>query len=60
MSQRELARRMGMFESYVVKIENRERRIDTVEFIKLAIALDMDPNDLFSAVSSKVISLGDK
>ena len=56
-SQRELARRLGMFESYIVKIENRERRVDTVEFIKIAVALDMEPNELFASVSSKVLSL---
>lgn len=50
LTQQEVADRLGKPQSYVAKVERNERRIDVVEFIALAKALDVDPTRLFSAV----------
>lgn len=50
-SQRELARRLGKPPSFVNKIEQLERRLDILEFIALASALEMDPSALLTAVT---------
>lgn len=42
-TQRGLAERLGKPRSFVSKIENRERRLDFVEFVAIARALDLDP-----------------
>lgn len=41
-------------QSYVVKMENSERRIDVVEFIQLANAISTDPKDLFDRVLANI------
>lgn len=45
-SQRELARRIGKPPSFVNKIELLERRLDILEFIVLAEALERNPHEL--------------
>jgi transcriptional regulator with XRE-family HTH domain len=47
-SQEELARRLGKTQSFVSKIERRQRRIDVVEFIAVAEALGLDPSALLT------------
>ena len=49
-SQRELARRLGRPPSFVNKIEQLERRLDVVEFIAIARALDLNPEILLKSV----------
>ena len=49
-TQQEIARRLGKPQSYVAKIEGGERRLDVVELIALARALEIDPEDLFLRV----------
>lgn len=49
-SQRELARRLDKPPSFVNKIELLERRLDLVEFINIARALDVSPTDLLGEV----------
>jgi transcriptional regulator with XRE-family HTH domain len=50
LTQREVAERLGKPRSFVSKIENRERRIDIVEFVALSRALGVDPQDLLTTV----------
>ena len=57
-SQRELARRLGKPPSYVNKIELLERRMDILEFVLIAEALESDPADLFSKVVKAVAEHG--
>ncbi|KTR83853.1 hypothetical protein NS277_07905 [Novosphingobium barchaimii] len=45
-SQRELARRIGKPPSFINKIELFERRMDILEFIVIAEALERNPGDL--------------
>lgn len=48
LSQHELARRLGRSQSFVAKIEVGERRVDVLEFIEIARALNRDPAELLS------------
>lgn len=47
-SQRELADRLGKSRSFVSKIESRERRLDMIEFVAIARALEMEPEALMT------------
>ena len=49
-SQRELARRLGKPPSFVNKIEQRERRLDVLEFIAIAEALGVTASELLATV----------
>lgn len=49
-SQSELARRLGKHRSFINKIELIERRLDIVEFVTIASALDIEPSELFRTV----------
>jgi len=50
LSQRQLADRLGKPRSFVSKIENRERRLDFVEFVEIARALGLEPAELLGRV----------
>lgn len=43
MTQQQLADRLGKPQSFVAKYEGGERRIDVIEFVAIADALEMDP-----------------
>ena len=43
LTQTELAERLGKPQSFVAKVEGGERRLDVVEFIMVAQALEADP-----------------
>jgi transcriptional regulator with XRE-family HTH domain len=45
-SQRELARRLGKPPSFVNKIEQLERRMDVLEFVAIAEAMNMQADEL--------------
>jgi transcriptional regulator with XRE-family HTH domain len=45
--QQKLAEKLGTPQSFVAKYEGGERRIDLIEFIAIARALDADPVKLF-------------
>jgi transcriptional regulator with XRE-family HTH domain len=47
-TQQELAQRLGKPQSFVSKYENRERRIDFVEFLHIARALGIHPSDFLN------------
>lgn len=53
-TQQQLAERLGKPQSYVAKVEGGERRIDVIEFIAFARAIDADPATLFAYVSKGV------
>lgn len=52
LSQRDLAERLEKPRSFVSKIETKERRIDVLEMIDLAEALEVDALELFKDVMS--------
>lgn len=47
LTQDAVAKRLGKLQPYVSKYESGERRLDVVEFITVARALDVDPLGLF-------------
>lgn len=49
-SQRELARRLGKPPSFINKIELLERRLDLLEFIAIAEALEQKPHALLQGI----------
>ena len=54
LSQRDLAARLGVQPSWIAKTETCERRLDVIEFIRLARALRADPVKLFATVARRV------
>lgn len=56
-TQVELAERLGRPQSYVSKVERRERRVDVVEFVDWVTALGIDPA---SAIHALLKDLGRK
>ncbi len=54
LTQREVGRRLGMHPSFLNKIENLERRLDILEFIALARAIGLSPEELMSIVAAVV------
>jgi transcriptional regulator with XRE-family HTH domain len=49
-SQDDLADRLGWHRSKIAKIESGERRVDVAEFITIARALSLDPEQLLGRV----------
>jgi transcriptional regulator with XRE-family HTH domain len=48
LTQRELALKLEVVHSLVGKVEKGERRLDTIEFRKYCLALDVNPCDFFN------------
>lgn len=53
MSQKEVADKIGVPQSFVAKVELGERRIDVIEFLKLVNALDASRDEILDLVESK-------
>ncbi|MBC8066334.1 MAG: helix-turn-helix transcriptional regulator [Chlorobia bacterium] len=53
-SQEKLSALLGQSVNFVLKIEQKERRIDVVEFSQLARALEIDPEELFKRYLRRV------
>lgn len=49
-TQQELAKRLGKPQSFVSAYENGQRRIDLLEFIRIADALKVDPRRAFAEI----------
>lgn len=54
LTQEELADRIGRDQTFISLIERGQRRVDVVEFIGIARAMDLDPADLFSEVMRRL------
>lgn len=50
LTQQDVADRLKVPQSFVAKYEGGERRIDIIEFIAIAKALDADPRELLSRI----------
>lgn len=50
MTQAELAKRLGEYQSFVARLESGQRRVDVVEFMDLAEALGFDPARAITAL----------
>lgn len=53
LTQQQLADRLGKPQSFISKYEGGERRIDVIEFIAIADALDMDASRAIREIRSK-------
>jgi len=51
LTQMELARKMGEYQSFVARLESGQRRVDVVEFLKLAEILGFDPHETLKELS---------
>lgn len=54
LTQAELAARVGKDQSFVSIIERGQRRVDVLEFVELARAMDADPVRLFSTMTRRL------
>lgn len=46
LTQVQLARRLGVYQSWIVRLESGERRVDVIEVLALADAIGFDPHEL--------------
>lgn len=53
LSQRDLARLLGVPDSYIGKCERRDRRVDPIEMIRWCKGCGVDPQELVSALKPK-------
>lgn len=51
LTQEALAQKLGRPQSYVAKIEGQERRLDLIEFLEIAAAVDINPAPLLKDLS---------
>lgn len=54
LTQAQLAARMGRDQSWISLIEGSQRRVDVVEFIEMANALDVDPVALLGEIVGRL------
>jgi transcriptional regulator with XRE-family HTH domain len=58
LTQAQVAAKIGQPQSFISKSERRERRIDVVEFLDIASALDVSPTELLVRVKKAISELG--
>lgn len=54
LSQRQLAQRLARSQSHVCMIEKRQRRVELVEFCRIAEAVRLDPEVLFARAMRRI------
>lgn len=54
LTQAELAKRVGKDQTFISIIERGQRRVDVLEFVSLARAMDADPIQLFEGVVKRL------
>lgn len=59
LTQQEVADALGWPQSFVAKIERRERRIDAVELVRLSAAIGFDLTKLVRELERTMIDLGE-
>lgn len=50
MTQRQVAKKLGVYPAYVSKYETGERRLDVIEFLAVAQGIGFDPKALVAAL----------
>jgi transcriptional regulator with XRE-family HTH domain len=53
-TQVELAKHLGRDQSSISLLERGQRRVDVIEFIRIAEALNIDPVELFASVVERI------
>ncbi len=51
LSQEELAKKMGEYQSFVARLESGQRRVDVVEFLSLASILKFNAKDALAEIA---------
>jgi transcriptional regulator with XRE-family HTH domain len=51
LTQAELAKRVGLYQSFVADFERGERRLDVVQFLDFAEALELEPGAVIRKIS---------
>lgn len=54
LSQAQVAERLGVAQSWIAKAETGVRRIDFLEFVQIAEAVDSDPSELLNRVVERL------
>jgi len=54
LTQTELAKRIGVDQAFISKYENGDRRLDVLEFLKIAEALEIDPVSIMQILKEVV------
>jgi transcriptional regulator with XRE-family HTH domain len=54
LTQAELAKRVGKDQTFISIIERGQRRVDVLEFVALARAMETDPAQLFERVAGRL------
>lgn len=57
LKQFDVARRLGLPASYLSKVENGTRRLDVIELIRIAEAMELDPAELVREVAAALSAL---
>ncbi|MBR1544732.1 MAG: helix-turn-helix transcriptional regulator [Alphaproteobacteria bacterium] len=60
LTQVELARKIGVPQSFVSKYENNERKLDVLEFIKISQLIGLRPTDVIRKFLNEIILQGKK
>jgi transcriptional regulator with XRE-family HTH domain len=55
LTQVELSQRIGRDQTFISLIERGQRRVDVIEFIKLAEAMSTEPSELFARVVARTL-----
>jgi transcriptional regulator with XRE-family HTH domain len=55
LTQQQLAKKLGMHQSFIAKYEGGERRIDVLEFLAIAQAIGADPIHLLKALMRRSV-----
>jgi transcriptional regulator with XRE-family HTH domain len=58
-TQRDLAERLGKSHSHVARIESGQRRVDTLEFYRIARSIGVEPVRLFEQVTRQLDELAE-
>lgn len=53
MTQTELAKALGQYQSFVARIESGERRVDVIEFLDIAKVLGFDPKAVIAKLQAR-------
>ncbi|MBF0502779.1 MAG: helix-turn-helix transcriptional regulator [Candidatus Riflebacteria bacterium] len=53
LTQRDLARNLGVIHSLIGKVEKGERRLDVIEFVAYCDGLDANPNELIELIRTE-------
>ena len=56
LTMRQLGKNMGIHHSWIGKVEQGERRLDIVEYLRICTALDIDPHEGLNIVAKALSS----